>query len=114
MSKPVFPDNLRAEMRPVPIAEMPGVSAFFSFSAAAQAAQASGIPVGANLLASLLRGEAAAIEECVSRGLVNPDGSRWQGGSDAVPLPILEIGRILADALHRRLFGTPLDMGDAS
>jgi hypothetical protein len=114
MSKAPFPENLRPEMRPVPIAEMPGVSAFFGFSAAAQACEAAGIPVGANLLAALLRGEPRAIEEATPRGLINPDGSRWQGGPDAVPLPVLELGKILADALHRRLFGTALDMGDAT
>lgn len=110
MNKAPFPDNLRPEMRPQPIPEMPGVSAYFSFSAAAQVCEAANIPVGANLLAALLRGEPRAIEEATPRGLINPDGSRWQGGPDAVPLPVLELGRILADALSRRLLGEPLEM----
>ncbi|MFI0843965.1 hypothetical protein [Mesorhizobium sp. IMUNJ 23232] len=104
-----FPENLRPEMAPQPVDGMPGVFAYFSFSAVGQTCEAAGLPAAAALLAALLRGEVKAIEEGVSRGLINSDGSRWAAGVDAVPLPTLEIGRILSDALHRRLWGKPLD-----
>ncbi|MDQ6434379.1 hypothetical protein RB623_09995 [Mesorhizobium sp. LHD-90] len=97
-------------MRPQPIPTMPGVSAFFSFSAAKQACEATSIPVAPHLMAALLRGEPGAIEECVPRGLINSDGSRWSAGVDEIPLPTLTLGRILADALHRRLLGEALSM----
>lgn len=105
---PGIPENLPEGMAPIAVEGMPGVVAWFSFSATRQACEAAGHVVAAGMLTALLRGEPRAIEEAVPRALLNSDGSRWQAGPDAVPLPTLELGRLLADALHRRLFGEPL------
>lgn len=101
--------TLRPEMRPVPIPEMPGCALFVSLSAAKNLESACGV-AAPEIMRRLLHGDIAAIEEAAARSIVNPDGSVWSGSADAVPLPTLELGRLLADALHRRLFGRPLDL----
>lgn len=101
--------KLPEALRPVPIPEMPGCSLFVSVSAAKNIESACGVP-STEILARLLRGDIATIEEVTARTIVNPDGSPWTGSADDVPLPVLELGKRLADALHRRLVGRPLDL----
>jgi len=97
-------------MRPVDVPGLPGVVAWASFSALAQLQKALEVRSGGDMLAAMLRGDLRAIEEATPRFLLNSDGSRWQGGVDLVPIPTLELGQLLANALHRRLFGTPLEL----
>lgn len=97
-------------MRPQAIAKMPGCSAWASFSAMRQLSEATNIGAGGQLLAELLRANPLVLEEAVPRLIINPDGSRWSGNVDDVPIPLLELGQILADAVSRRLFGRPLEM----
>lgn len=100
-------------MRPQPIAAMPGCSAWCSFSAVRQISEATAFASSAEILSGLLRGNAFMIEEAAPRLIMNPDGSRWSGNVDDLPLPLLEMGRVLGDAVHRRLFGSPLEMEDS-
>lgn len=101
--------KLPEALRPVPIPEMPGCSLFVSVSAAKNIEAACAVP-STEILARLLRGDIATIEETSARSVINPDGSPWTGSADDVPLPVLELGKRLADALSRRLFGRPLDL----
>jgi hypothetical protein len=101
-------------MRPIPIEAMPGCSAWASFSALRQLSEATGIGPGGQILAELLHANPRVLEEAVPRLIINPDGSRWSGSADDVPLSLLELGRLLGDAVCRRLTGEPLPMEDAS
>lgn len=95
-------------LEPQPLDELPGTAFYFHTSDAKAAAKASGIHRIRDLLEALAGFDIDAIEKSLPHGLHNADGSGWQGGIDAVPLPIAELGYRLADALHRRLTGAPL------
>lgn len=102
-----LPENLR----PQPFPALPGCSIFFSASALKNFQTACGAVSVGELLAGLLRGDIGMIEEAAARGVLNGDGSAWAGGVDAIPVDLLTLGRVLSDGVHRRWFGSALDMG---
>ncbi|MFI0846428.1 hypothetical protein [Mesorhizobium sp. IMUNJ 23232] len=109
-----FPDfdSMREGMRPQPVPGLPGVSAWASFAAMRRLSDATGINDPGQLLAELLRGNSKVIQESVSHVLIHDaDKSAFVGFVDDVPVPLMPLGRLLADAVHRRLFGEGLEGG---
>ncbi|MFI0847882.1 hypothetical protein [Mesorhizobium sp. IMUNJ 23232] len=100
--------NMPEAMRPQPVPNAPGVTCWASFAAMRQLCEATGIGAPGQVMAELLRANPATIEEAVARLVLNPDGTRWSGTPDDLPVALMELGRLLADSVHRRLFGSPL------
>lgn len=112
MAKPDF-GKMRPAMRPIAIPEMPGCSAWASFTALRQATDATGIHNAGALLADLLNGNPKTIEECVGRFIIHDaDASRFVGSVDDIPLAVFPLGRLLARACHARILGEDLDAPD--
>lgn len=97
-------------LRPQPFPALPGCSVHFSVTGLKNLQNATGIMSISALMSALLHGDINVIEEAAARGILNGDGSTWAGGVDPIPLDLMTLGRILADALHRRWFGRPLDL----
>lgn len=108
MSKVTVSPELREVMKPQAFPELPGCTFHFSFRDVGDLESATSLAGCTSLIAALLRAETRVVEEAAARGVKNPDGSRYSGDIDGIPLSIIELSRRLADALHRRAWGAPL------
>lgn len=102
-------DSMPGPMRPQPLPGLPGCRVYASFSAMRELAEKTGIQSGPAIIGELLRANASVIEVAAGLMVLNPDGTRWTAGIDMLPLPIMQLATIFADAASRRLFGEPLE-----
>ncbi|TPM36626.1 hypothetical protein [Mesorhizobium sp. B2-3-5] len=106
--KPV-PESLREDMKPRPFpVEGSGLSLYatpLDLANLQAALDEEGLLV---VLHRLLRADIEAINAAAPHCLMNPDFTPWVGDVDSLPLSVMELGNLLADVVHRRIFGRQL------
>lgn len=107
--KPV-PDALHDEMRPQPFPVV-GLVCYATNSDLHELQKALDEEGALAVMQRLLRADHGAISEAAKFCLMNvADNTPWTGDVDTLPISTMELGQILADAVHRRLFGRKLQL----
>lgn len=113
----VVPETLREEMKPRPFPiEGIGLALYTTPIDLANLQAALDEEGQLVVLNRLLRADIAAINAAAQHCLMNPDGTAWSGEVDSLPVSVMELGQLLADTVHRRIFGRALKIeagGDA-
>ncbi|PBB85726.1 hypothetical protein [Mesorhizobium sp. WSM3876] len=109
--KKAVPEGLREEMQPQPFpVEGLGLQLYATSTDLDRIQDAMEVDGMLVVMNRLLRADMTAINAAAQHCLMYSDRTAWSGDVDTLPVGTMELGALLADAVHRRLFGTSLEL----